>query len=80
MFSSRPAEMIGLGGHHRIDPDILRRRVQGREQRESSDTRTEARIWGRSVILGPEAASLTNIDRSDLVNECQQRSNHIQSR
>jgi hypothetical protein len=44
MFSSRPAEMIGLGGHHRIDPDILRRRVQEREQRESSDTRTEAHM------------------------------------
>jgi hypothetical protein len=37
--------MIGLGGRHRIDPDTLRSRVQERERREASDTRTEAQRW-----------------------------------
>jgi hypothetical protein len=39
------AAMISLGGHHRIDPAILRSRVQERDQREASDTRTEAQRW-----------------------------------
>ena len=42
---SAAAAMLGLGGHHRIDPDTLRSRVQEREQREASDTRTEAQRW-----------------------------------
>ncbi|MGC2714813.1 MAG: hypothetical protein WA366_15660 [Pseudolabrys sp.] len=37
--------MIGLGGHHRIDPETLRNRVQEREQRAAGDTRTEAQRW-----------------------------------
>jgi hypothetical protein len=37
--------MLGLGGHHRIDPEILRNRVQERDRREASDTRTEAQRW-----------------------------------
>jgi hypothetical protein len=37
--------MLGLGGHHRIDPDILRTRMQERDARTASDTRTEAQRW-----------------------------------
>jgi hypothetical protein len=39
------AAFIGLGGHHRIDPDIVRSRVQERDQREANDTRTEEQRW-----------------------------------
>ena len=42
---SSASAMIGLGGHKCIDPDILRGRVQDRERREASDTRTEAQRW-----------------------------------
>ena len=42
---SAASAMIGLGGHKRIDPDVLRSRVQEREQRAASDTRTEAARW-----------------------------------
>ena len=41
--SSAASVMIGLGG--RIDPDILRTRLQEREQRAASDTRTDAQRW-----------------------------------
>jgi hypothetical protein len=50
--------LLGLGGHHRIDPDTLRGRVQEREQREASDDRTEAQRWlgdpprSRSALAG----------------------------
>ena len=37
--------MLNLGGQHRIAPDILRSRYAEREQREASDTRTEAQRW-----------------------------------
>jgi hypothetical protein len=42
---SAAAAMLGLGGHHRIDPDVLRSRVQERERREASDDRTEVQRW-----------------------------------
>ena len=42
---SAASAMIGLGGQHRIDPGILRNRMQEREQRAASDTRTEAQRW-----------------------------------
>jgi hypothetical protein len=42
---SAAAAMLGLGGHHRIDPDTLRSRVQEREQRAANDTRTEVQRW-----------------------------------
>jgi hypothetical protein len=39
------AAFIGLGGRHPVDPDTLRSRMQERDQREASDTRTEAQRW-----------------------------------
>jgi hypothetical protein len=41
---SAAAAMIGLY-RSRINPDTLRSRVQERDQREASDTRTEAQKW-----------------------------------
>ena len=35
---------IGLA-HHRIDPEILRSRMQERDKRAATDTRTEAQKW-----------------------------------
>ena len=55
---SAAAAMLGLGGHHRIDPDVLRSRVQERERREASDDRTEVQRWlgdpprSRSALAG----------------------------
>ena len=37
--------MIGLGGRHSVNRDVLRTRLQEREQRAASDTRTEAERW-----------------------------------
>jgi hypothetical protein len=42
---SAAAALIGLGGQHRIKPDVLRARYTERAQREASDTRTEAQKW-----------------------------------
>ena len=42
---SMAATLIGLGGAHRIAPDILRSREQEREQREASDDRTDVQRW-----------------------------------
>ena len=56
---SAAAAMLGLGGHHRIDPDTLRSRVQDRERREASDTRTEAQRWlggTGSISIGEQIA------------------------
>ena len=38
------AAFIGLA-HHRIDPEILRGRMQERDQRAATDTRTDAQRW-----------------------------------
>ncbi|MGB7656834.1 MAG: hypothetical protein WBL96_00640 [Pseudolabrys sp.] len=38
------AAYIGLA-HHRIDPEILRSRMQERDARAASDTRTPAQRW-----------------------------------
>ena len=37
--------LIGLGGRHSVNRDVLRTRLQEREQRAASDTRTEAQRW-----------------------------------
>ena len=36
------SELIGLGGSHRPDPDVLKTRLQERDRRLASDMRTEA--------------------------------------
>jgi hypothetical protein len=59
--SRRPsiaAELIGLGGKHSINPEILKAREAERARREAADTRTEAERW-----LGDPPA-----DRSALAN------------
>ena len=50
--------LIGLGGRHAIDPDVLKGRLAERDQRAATDTRTEAQRW-----LGDPPA-----DRSALAN------------
>lgn len=42
---SAGAVLIGLGGRHSVNRDVLRTRLQEREQRAASDTRTEAQKW-----------------------------------
>jgi hypothetical protein len=56
--TSVAAELIGLGGHHPIDPVVLGSRLQERDERQAADTRTEAQRW-----LGDPPA-----DRSALAN------------
>ena len=42
---SGASAVLCLNNGPRIDPDILRSRVQEREQREAADNRTEAQRW-----------------------------------
>ena len=39
------AAFIGLGGRHPADPDVLRNRMQERDARAASDTRTAEQRW-----------------------------------
>jgi hypothetical protein len=42
---SAAALMIGLGGQHRIAPEILRNRYAERDARQASDDRTDVQKW-----------------------------------
>jgi hypothetical protein len=39
------AVLLGRGGQHRPDPDVLKARLQERDQREAADDRTPAARW-----------------------------------
>ena len=55
---SPASQVLGLGGRHAIDPDVLRTRIEEREHRQAADTRTDL-----EKLLGDPAA-----DRSALAN------------
>jgi hypothetical protein len=60
---SLASELIGLHSRPGINPDVLRSRLQDRDQREAGDTRTEAQRWlgdpppDRSALAQRKASS-----------------------
>ena len=58
---SLASSLIGLGGRHAIDPDVLHDRLQERDWRRASDTRSDVQRW-----LGdppPARSALTHRDK-----------------
>ena len=42
---STATALLGFAGRHRDPPDVLKARLQERDQRQAADTRTEVQKW-----------------------------------